>query len=69
MPPREALILLAVIEHPWLLETHPEEFAEIELIHPDADRLRRAILEAASARFRSTRRNCSATCRDGAWTA
>ena len=41
MPSREALILLAVIEHPWLLETHPEEFAEIELIHPDADRLRR----------------------------
>jgi DNA primase len=47
MPPREALILLAVIEHPWLLETHTEEFAEIEFIHPDADRLRRAILDAA----------------------
>jgi DNA primase len=46
--PREALILLAVIEHPWLLEAHTEEFAEIELIHPDADLLRRAILEAAS---------------------
>ena len=48
MPPREALILLAVIEHPWLLENHPEEFAEIEFFHPDADRLRRAILEPAS---------------------
>ncbi len=46
--PREALILLGVIEHPWLLETHTEEFAEIELIHPDADQVRRAILEAAS---------------------
>jgi DNA primase len=46
--PREALILIAVIEHPWLLETHTEEFAEIELVHPDADRVRRAILEAAS---------------------
>jgi DNA primase len=48
IPPREALILIAVIEHPWLLETHTEEFAEIELIHPDADQVRRAILEAAS---------------------
>ncbi|MFZ5693827.1 MAG: DNA primase [Pseudomonadota bacterium] len=48
IPPREALILIAVIEHPWLLEAHTEEFAEIELIHPDADQLRRAILEAAS---------------------
>lgn len=48
MPPREALILSAVIEHPWLLETHLEEFAELELAHPDADRLRRGILEVAS---------------------
>ncbi|MGD9922668.1 MAG: DNA primase [Pseudorhodoplanes sp.] len=46
--PREALILLSVIEHPWLLEAHTEEFAEIELVHPDADQLRRAILDAAS---------------------
>ena len=48
VPPREALILLAVIEHPWLLESHAEEFAEIELIHPDADQMRRAILDATS---------------------
>ena len=48
IPPREALILLAVIQHPWLLETHLEEFAELEMIHPDADRLRRAVLESAS---------------------
>ena len=48
MPSREALILLAVIEHPWLLEAHLEEFAEIELVHPDADRLRRGVLETAS---------------------
>ncbi len=48
IPPREALILSAVIEHPWLLEAHTEEFAEIEFIHPDADQLRRAVLEASS---------------------
>ena len=29
-----------------LLETHAEEFAELEFVHPDADLLRRAILEA-----------------------
>ncbi len=46
VPPREALILIAVIQHPFLLDTHAEEFAELEFVHPDADLLRRAILEA-----------------------
>ncbi|HMN51785.1 MAG TPA: DNA primase, partial [Xanthobacteraceae bacterium] len=31
VPPREALILLAVLGHPWLLADHAEEFAELEL--------------------------------------
>jgi DNA primase len=48
LPPREALILLTVIQHPWLLETHAEEFAELEFIHADADLLRRAILESGT---------------------
>lgn len=48
IPAREALILLAVLNHPWLLEAHAEEFAELDLIHPDADRLRRAILDACA---------------------
>ena len=48
LPPREALILMAVVQHPWLLETHAEEFAEIEFRHSDADLLRRAILEAGT---------------------
>jgi len=47
LPPREALILLAVVNHPWLMERHAEELAELELLHPDADKLRRAILDAA----------------------
>ena len=46
LPPREALILFAVINHPWLLESHAEELADLEFLHADADRLRRAILEA-----------------------
>ena len=47
-PPREALILFALINHPWLLENHAEELAELEFHHPDADRLRRAVLEAVA---------------------
>ena len=48
LPPREALILVAVINHPWLLEHHAEEFAELEFLNPDADQLRRAVLDAAT---------------------
>jgi len=48
LPSREALILLAVINHPWLLETHAEDLAALEFRHMDGDRLRRAILEATS---------------------
>ena len=47
LPPREALILLAVVNHPWLLDDHAEELAELEFRHPDAERLCRAILDAA----------------------
>jgi DNA primase len=48
LPPREALILLAVINHPWLLEHHAEEFAELEFLNPHANALRRAVLEAGT---------------------
>jgi len=48
IPPREALILLAVIHHPWLLETHAEEFSDLEFRHADAQLLRRAVLEAGT---------------------
>jgi DNA primase len=45
-PAREALILMAVLHHPFLLERHAEEFAELDFVHGDADLLRRAMLEA-----------------------
>jgi DNA primase len=45
IPPREALILVTVINHTWLLGTHAEEFAELEFLNPEADALRRAILD------------------------
>jgi DNA primase len=48
LSPREALMLVAVVNHPWLLEHHAEEFAALEFLNPDADQLRRAILAAAS---------------------
>jgi DNA primase len=35
-----------VINHPWLIDDHAEEFAELEFLNPDADQLRRAILDA-----------------------
>jgi DNA primase len=48
LPPREAVILVAVINHPWLLEAHAEEFAELEFLNPDANALRRAVLESGT---------------------
>ena len=48
LPAREALILLAVINHPWLLEDRAEELAELEFRNPDADRLRSALLDATA---------------------
>lgn len=48
LPAREALILVAVLSHPWLLDRHAEELAELEFRHPDTDRLRRAILDGAA---------------------
>jgi DNA primase len=47
MPPREALMLVTVINHAWLLETQAEALSELEFRNPDADRLRRIILETA----------------------
>jgi DNA primase len=48
LPAREALILVTALNHPWLLDGHLEELAELEFGHPDADRLRRAILDAVA---------------------
>lgn len=43
---REALILQSLINHPWLLHDHLEEVAALELAHPEAIRLRAAIIAA-----------------------
>jgi DNA primase len=43
---REALILRCLVNHPWLLHDHLEEAAALEMAHPDAHRLRAAIIAA-----------------------
>jgi DNA primase len=43
---REALILQCLINHPWLLHEHLEEAAVLELAHPEAHKLRAAIIAA-----------------------
>jgi len=43
---REALILQILINHPWLLHDHLEEVAALELAHPEAIKLRAAIIAA-----------------------
>jgi DNA primase len=45
---REALILLSLINHPWLLHDHLEEIAALELAHPEAHKLRAGIIGAFS---------------------
>jgi DNA primase len=49
VPAREALILLAVLNHPWLLADHAEELAHLDFGHGDASTLRQTLLDAAAA--------------------
>ncbi|WP_022723095.1 DNA primase, partial [Rhodopseudomonas sp. B29] len=46
MSRREALILISLLNHPWLLDDHLEEVAALEFAHPEAHRLRAAIIAA-----------------------
>ncbi len=46
---REALILLALVHHPWLLHDRLEEVAMLDFAHPEAQRLRQAIIAAFAA--------------------
>jgi DNA primase len=45
IPRREALMLQAVINHPWLLHEHLEELAAIEFRHVDAARVKGELLD------------------------
>src|SRR5215470_7729588 len=51
IPRREALILQAALNHPWLLHDRLEEFAEAEFRHADTRRLKAALIDAIDHRF------------------
>ena len=51
IPRREALILQAALNHPWLLHDRLEEFAEAEFRHADTRRLKAALIDAIAHRF------------------
>ena len=51
IPRREALILQAALNHPWLLHDRLEEFAEAEFRHADTRRLKAALIDALAHRF------------------
>lgn len=45
LPMREALILTALLNHPWLIDGQEEEIAGLDLRHPQAEALKMALLE------------------------
>jgi DNA primase len=48
VPLREALIVQAALNHPWLLHDHLEELASLEFRHADAERLKGALIDIAA---------------------
>jgi DNA primase len=48
VPLREALILQAALNYPWLLHDHLEELASLEFRYPDAERLKSALIDIAA---------------------
>jgi DNA primase len=46
IPRREALILQAVLNHPWLLHEHMEELAQIEFRHGEAQKAKGVLIDA-----------------------
>jgi DNA primase len=48
IPRREALILQAAINHPWLLDEHLETLEGTEFRHPDAEKVKAALIDIAA---------------------
>ena len=48
LPRREALILQAALNHPWLMHDHLEELSQLEFRHPEAERLKGALIDIAA---------------------
>jgi DNA primase len=51
VPLREALILFAAINHPWLLHDHLEELAAAEFRHADTQKLKGALIDVFAHHF------------------
>jgi DNA primase len=51
VPRREALILLAALNHPWLLHDRMEELAETEFRHADTRKLKASLIDVLAHRF------------------
>jgi DNA primase len=51
IPRREALILQAALNHPWLLHDRMEELADTEFRHADTKRLKAALIDILAHRF------------------
>jgi len=51
IPRREALILQAAINHPWLLHEHLEELAAAEFRHADTQKLKSALIDVFAYHF------------------
>ncbi|MGB8628852.1 MAG: DNA primase [Xanthobacteraceae bacterium] len=51
IPRREALILQAAINHPWLLHDHLEELAAAEFRHADTQKLKGALIDVFAHHF------------------
>ena len=49
LPPREALLICTLLNHPWLLEAHCEQIAEITLTSKPLARLREALLQVLAS--------------------
>jgi DNA primase len=45
IPRREALIVQAIVHHPWLLHDHFEELAQIEFRHPATSRMKGELID------------------------
>ena len=63
IPLREALILQAALNHPWLLHDHMEELAEAEFRHADTQKLKSALIDVfahhSAGEFREDSGNAS----------
>jgi DNA primase len=51
IPRREALIMQAALNHPWLLHDRMEELAETEFRHADTRKLKAALIDVLAHRF------------------